>query len=158
MTEVTQDMTAYRFSFVVPLAPEAAFALFTEGFDGWWPKERVHISERPCAEVALEPVVGGRWYERADDGSECDWGFVREVDRPGRILLAWQLDPEWRFDPDPAKATEVEVTFIAEDGATRVTLEHRGFEVHGTPGAGMREAVSSDGGWPEHLEHYRRAA
>jgi hypothetical protein len=39
-----------------------------------------------------------------------------------------------------------------------VTLEHRGFEVHGASGAGMREAVSADGGWPEHLEHYRRAA
>jgi uncharacterized protein YndB with AHSA1/START domain len=158
MTQQTGETAAYRYSFVVPLAPEDAFALFTEGFDRWWPKERVHISERPCVAVALEPVVGGRWYERGDDGSECDWGFVREVDRPGRILMGWHLNPEWVFDPDPAKATEVEVTFEPEGDGTQVTLEHRGFEVHGGPGAAMREAVSSEGGWPEHLEHYRRAA
>jgi uncharacterized protein YndB with AHSA1/START domain len=158
MTQETQDMTAYRYSFSVPIAPDAAFELFTEGFDSWWPKERVHLSERPCALVALEPVAGGRWYERADDGSECDWGFVREVERPNRILMAWQLDPEWEFNPDPGKATEVEVTFEAEGDGTLVTLEHRGFEVHGEPGAEMREAVGSEGGWPEHLEHYRKAA
>lgn len=158
MTQETQDTTAYRYSFSVPLDPEAAFELFTEGFDRWWPKERVHISEGPCAAVTLETVVGGRWYERAEDGSECDWGFVRALDRPGRILMAWHLDPEWKFNPDPGKATEVEVTFDAEGDGTLVTLEHRGFEVHGAPGAEMRDAVSSEGGWPEHLEHYRRAA
>ena len=158
MTQDTQDTTAYSYSFDVPLAPEAAFALFTDGFDRWWPKERVHLSEGPCAQVALEPVPGGRWFERAEDGSECDWGFVREVDRPKRILMAWHLNPEWVFDPDPARATEVEVTFAAEGDGTRVTLEHRGFEVHGAPGAGMREAVGSEGGWPEHLEHFRRIA
>ena len=158
MTQETQDTTAYRYSFTVPLAPEAAFELFTEGFDRWWPKDRVHLSERPCEAVVLEPVAGGRWYERADDGTEIDWGFVREVDRPGRILMAWQLDPEWSFEPDESKATDVEVTFEPEEDGTRVTLEHRGFEVHGAPGAGMREAVSGEGGWPEHLEHYRRVA
>lgn len=158
MTQETQDTTAYRYSFSVPLDPEAAFELFTDGFDRWWPKKRVHISEGPCAAVTLEPVVGGRWYERAEDGSECDWGFVRALDRPGRILMAWHLDPEWKFNPDPGKATEVEVTFDAEGDGTLVTLEHRGFEVHGAPGAEMRDAVSSEGGWPEHLEHYRRAA
>jgi uncharacterized protein YndB with AHSA1/START domain len=158
MTQETEDTTAYRHSFVVPLAPEAAFELFTEGFDRWWPKDRIHLSEGPCEAVVLEPCEGGRWYERADDGSEMEWGFVREVNRPTRILMAWQLDPEWKFDPDPAKATDVEVTFVAEGEGTQVTLEHRGFEVHGAPGAGMREAVSGAGGWPEHLEHFRRAA
>lgn len=158
MTQETQDTTAYRHSLVVPIDPEAAFALFTEGFDRWWPKERASLSERPCETVVLEAHAGGRWYERADDGSEMDWGFVREVDRPARILMAWQLDPEWEFDPDPAKITEVEVTFVAEGEGTLVTLEHRGFEVHGPPGGGMREAVASEGGWREHLEHYRRIA
>ena len=155
---MTQTTQAVSHSVLVPLDQDAAFELFTEGFDRWWPKERVHLSERPCEAVVLEPVAGGRWYERADDGSECEWGFVREVDRPRRILMAWQLDPEWKFNPDPTRATEVEVTFDAEGDATLVTLEHRGFEVHGAPGADMREAVSSEEGWAEHLEHYRTAA
>jgi uncharacterized protein YndB with AHSA1/START domain len=83
---------------------------------------------------------------------------VRELDRPDRILLAWHLTPEWRFDPDPAKATEVEVSFSAESEGTRVTLEHRGFEVHGESGAAMRESVGSDGGWASLLALYRDAA
>ena len=81
-----------------------------------------------------------------------------EIDRPNRILLAWQLTPEWKYDPDPASATEVEVTFEAEQDQTRVTLEHRGFEIHGEDGAAMRESVSSEGGWPALLELYRSAA
>ncbi len=107
---------------LVPLDPDAAFELFTDRFGEWWPKDSHHISEADAAEVFLEPREGGRWYERAEDGSECDWGHVLEIDRPNRILLAWQLTPEWKFDPDPAKATEVEVTFDAEENGTRVTL------------------------------------
>jgi hypothetical protein len=46
------------------------------------------------------------------------------------------------------------VTFAAEDDGTRVTLEHRGFEVWGEKGAAMRDSVSSDGGWRGLLEGY----
>ena len=49
------------------------------------------ILDAPTAIAILESREGGRWYERADDGSECDWGYVREIDRPTRILLAWHL-------------------------------------------------------------------
>ena len=155
---MTQTTDAVTHSVLVPLAPEAAFELFTTRFSDWWPKDSHHISDAPKATAFLEPREGGRWYERADDGSECDWGYVREVDRPVRILLAWHLTPDWKFDPDPAKATEVEVLFIADEDQTRVTLEHRGFEVHGQAGPGMRESVTSDGGWPSLLERYRAAA
>jgi hypothetical protein len=79
------------------------------------------------------------------------------VDRPARILLAWQLSPRFEFDPDTARQTEVELSFEAEgDGATRVTLEHRGFDVHGEAGAGMRESVA--GGWAELLDLYAARA
>jgi uncharacterized protein YndB with AHSA1/START domain len=152
----TSDVVTH--SVLVPLSPEAAFELFTERFDEWWPKDSHHISEKDCAAAMLDPREGGRWYERAEDGSECDWGYVREVERPERLLLAWHLTPEWKFDPDASKATEVEVTFRRENEGTKVTLEQRGFEVHGEAGAAMRESVSSDGGWPSLLEMYRRAA
>jgi hypothetical protein len=56
------------------------------------------------------------------------------------------------------RTTQVEVSFAEEDGATRVTLEHRGFEVHGETGAAMRESVGGDGGWPWLMELYRRVA
>ena len=155
---MTQTTDAVTHSVLVPLAPDEAFELFTDRFGDWWPKDSHHILDTPAAEAILEPREGGRWYERAEDGSECDWGYVREIDRPDRILLAWHLTPEWKFDPDPAKATEVEVLFTAEEDQTRVTLQHRGFEVHGEAGAGMRESVASDGGWSSLLERYRAAA
>ena len=155
---MTQTTEAVSISVLVPLEPGAAFELFIDRFTDWWPKDSHHIADADAADVFLEPRDGGRWYERAGDGSECDWGHVKAIERPERILLAWQLTPEWSYDPDPAKATEVEVTFVAEEDGTRVTLEHRGFEVHGEAGAGMRESVSSEGGWPQLLQLYRDAA
>ena len=155
---MTKTTDAVTHSVLVPLPPDAAFELFTTRFGEWWPKESHHILDTPAAEGILEPREGGRWYERAEDGRECDWGFVRAIDRPDRILLAWHLTPDWKFDPDPAKATEVEVRFEAEESQTRVTLEHRGFDVHGESGAAMRESVGGDGGWSSLLELYRHAA
>jgi uncharacterized protein YndB with AHSA1/START domain len=155
---MTKTTDAVTHSVLVPLPQDAAFELFTARFGDWWPKDSHHILDAPAADAVLEPREGGRWYERAEDGSECDWGHVKEVDPPERILLAWQLTPEWKFDPDPGKATEVEVTFTAQEDHTRVTLEHRGFEVHGEAGAAMRDSVSSDGGWPSLMERYRASA
>ena len=108
--------------------------------------------------VVIDPREGGRWYERAVDGSECDWGYVTALNPPHRIVLARHPDPRFDFDPDPAKATTVEVSFDAEEDGTRVTLEHRGFEVHGSAGAAMREAVGGEGGWSQLLALYRAMA
>jgi len=155
---MTQTTGAVRHSVLVPLDRDAAFELFADRFGEWWPKESHHILESPAAEAVLEPRDGGRWYERSEDGEECDWGRVVEVDRPNRILLTWQLTPEWKFDPDEANATHVEVTFEPEDGGTRVTLEHRGFEVHGEAGAAMRESVGGEGGWAALMDLYKTAA
>jgi uncharacterized protein YndB with AHSA1/START domain len=155
---MTQTTDAVINSVLVPLEPGAAFELFTDRFGEWWPKDSHHIADADAAEVFLEPREGGRWYERAGDGSECDWGRVLEIDRPHRIVLGWQLTPKFEYDPDPANGTEVEVTFTAEGDGTRVTLEHRGFEAHGEAGAAMRDSVSGEGGWPALIELYRRAA
>ena len=73
-------------------------------------------------------------------------------------MLARHLNPQFDFDPDPKRATEVEVSFNEEESQTRVTLEHRGFEVHGEAGATMRTSVGGDGGWSHLLALYRDAA
>jgi uncharacterized protein YndB with AHSA1/START domain len=156
---MTQTTEAVTHSVLVPLEPGAAFDLFADRFADWWPKDSHHIADEDAAEVFLDARPGGRWYERSDSGAECDWGTVLEVDRPNRILLAWQLTPEWKFDPDTSKATQVEVSFSAEEpGTTRVTLTHSGFEVHGEAGAAMRESVGGDGGWATLMELYKSAA
>ena len=63
-------------------------------------------------------------------------------------MLAWQLNPQWEYEPDITKASEVEVSFTAEpDGSTRVDLEHRHFDRHGAGAPQMRAGVDSPEGW-----------
>jgi uncharacterized protein YndB with AHSA1/START domain len=154
---MTETTVAIRRSVTVNATPERAFEVFTFGFSTWWPLESHHIGEADAAEGIMEPHAGGRWYERGEDGSECDWGRVLAFEPPHRVLLAWQLTPEFKYDPDPAKATEVEVTFTATEDGTLVELEHRGFEVHGETGMKMRDAVNAPGGWSDLLELFANA-
>jgi uncharacterized protein YndB with AHSA1/START domain len=151
MTDHATTATS-RQSVGVPLPPERAFELFVDRFDSWWPKETHAMDE--AKSVLLEAKEDGRWGEFNANGEFCPWGRVLAVERPARILLAWQLDPEFKFDPDTGLQTEVEITFEPEGDGTRVTLEHRGFEVWGERGAAMRDSVGSDGGWPQLLDAY----
>jgi uncharacterized protein YndB with AHSA1/START domain len=140
----------------VRAAPARAFDTFTAGMSTWWPAGH-SIGTAPLKETVIEPHEGGRWFERGDDGSECDWGRVLAWEPPSRVLLAWQLDAQWRYDPD--LVTEVEVRFIAEpDGMTRVEFEHRNLERLGPSAADARGALDSEGGWTGLLERFRGVA
>jgi uncharacterized protein YndB with AHSA1/START domain len=141
-----------RRSVVVEASQERAFDVFTTGFSTWWPLASHHIGTADAAEAVIEPRAGGRWFERGVDGSECDWGRVLEWDPPRRVRLAWMLGPQWQFDPDESKATDVEVEFVAQGpAATRVELVHSGFDrLEG--GDGIRTSVASEGGWGSLLE------
>ena len=163
MTEqaaATGTLAPVRYSVTVPLAPEQAFALFTEGFHSWWPGH--HIGTADLAEAVLEPRAGGRYDERGVDGSECDWGRVLTCDPPHRIVVSWQITAngdDWVYDPDPSRASEFEVTFVPQpDAGTRVELEHRHIERHGEGAAGIHAGVSGPGGWPGILENYAKVA
>ena len=132
-------------SVVVKADVERSFAAFTGRMGRWWP--RTHsIGAAPLADVVVEPRVGGRWYERSTDGAECEWGKVLAWDPPGRLILAWQLDANWKYDP--ALVLEVEITFTAlQGGMTRVDLEHRNLERYGDKAAAVRDMIGSDNGW-----------
>ena len=120
-----QDLTipAVTRSVTVNASIEKAFSVFTERFAAWWPGSH-QINPNGYEAAYIEPRVGGRWYERAPDGTECDWGTVLAWEPPNRLLLTWQLDGEYTYDPDQAHASEVEVRFIAEGpSTTRVELE-----------------------------------
>jgi uncharacterized protein YndB with AHSA1/START domain len=152
-----QTMEAVRRSVTVSAPRERAFDLFTQGMTSWWPLSTHHIGAADAVEVVLEPRAGGRWFERGTDGSESEWGRVIAHERPERILLAWHLDHEWRYDPEVF--SEVEVRFVAEGQAsTRVELEHRGFEVYGAHAHEVRDPVAGEGGWAGLLELYSAAA
>jgi uncharacterized protein YndB with AHSA1/START domain len=152
MTEAT--VTAVKRSVTVQASQERAFDVFTAGFSSWWPIESHHIGDTVAVEAVIEPRAGGRWFERDADGAECVWGYVTEWDPPHSLVLAWHLTPEYRFDPDPDRASEIEVRFTSQDGGTLVELEHRGFEKHPEAGARIRETVSGPGGWTELIQMY----
>jgi uncharacterized protein YndB with AHSA1/START domain len=133
----------------VKAPPDRAFELFVDHMGSWWPKGRT-VGQTPHADIIVERRPGGRWYERAEDGVETDWGKVLALSPPGRLLLAWQLDAGFRYDP--AFSTEVELTFEAVHEGTRVTLEHRNLERFGDSAAKLAELLG--GGWPTFLKHY----
>jgi len=156
MTQATE--ATVRSAVTVEASVERAFAVFTEGMTGWWPLDTHHIGEKAAEAAVMEPRAGGRLFERAADGSECDWGRVLVWDPPRRLVLAWHLARDWGFDPDPEHASEVEILFAPEgDGRTRVSLEHRAFERHGPGADDVRAAVAGEGGWPGLLGRYADA-
>ncbi|MGA8114654.1 MAG: SRPBCC family protein [Actinocatenispora sp.] len=143
---------AVRRSVTVPLDPARAFDLFTARMDAYWPPEH-HIGAAELDRVVVEPHAGGRWYERGVDGTECQWGRVAVWDPPGRLVLIWQLDTEWRFDPD--LETELEMSFVEESpGRTTVRLEHRNLERYGDQAEAMRAAFESPDAWEGILARY----
>ena len=135
---------------------EKAFRVFTNSFNTWWPRE-FHIGQAEMVEAILEPREGGRWYERGVDGSECDWGRVLVWEPPRRLLVTWQINGSWQYDPDPLHASEIDVRFTSEGPElTRVELEHRHLD-RLVGGQALRDGIGEGGGWSSNLEHFARA-
>lgn len=138
-------------------APVArAFQAFTEQIGQWWPPS-YRLGGSEGSPVLIEPGVGRRWYERPTDGPECDWGRTLAWDPPHRLDLSWQITPDFGPEPDPEKASRIEVRF-EPDGPDRtaVTLVHSAFERHGEGGPAMRGAVAT--AWPGIMDTYAKVA
>jgi uncharacterized protein YndB with AHSA1/START domain len=139
-------------SIQVKAAPARAFALFTAHMEQWWPKGKT-IGKNPFVAIIVEPQAGGRWFERDAEGQDTHWGKVLAWDPPRRLLLGWQINSQWQYDPE--FLTEVELSFAtAADGGTLVTLEHRDLERFGADAA--KHAAMLDGGWPAILADFAR--
>lgn len=151
----TLPIPPVRKSIRVAASQAHAFQVFTAGLGRWWPR-RAGIGKEPMQTMVLEPRLGGRWVELAEDGSEATVGTILLWEPPERLVVSWEISDQWK--PLPGLTSEVEVRFVAEGpDATRVELEHRNFERMGAePGAKMRKDV--DGGWPGMLEHFKKAA
>lgn len=143
-----------RKSITVRVSPERAFEVFTSGVDSWWPR-RHHIGSSPMRRVIFEERVGGRCYTEQEDGSEADFGTVLVWDPPRRFAMAWQVTTDWKFEPDLARSSEVEVVFTpVGTNETRVDLEHKHFERYGAAGSAMRDAVNTPDGWNGSLRSF----
>ena len=147
-------MMTIRKQLTVEAPQERAFRVFTANMGAWWPKDH-HIGKAALKDCVIEPKVNGRWYELGEDGTACEWGKVLEWDPPRRLVLAWQLNQGFRYDP--ALVTEVEVTFtLLGPKLTRVDFEHRNLERFGEAAERLRGEMGS--GWEQILESYRRTA
>ena len=150
MNSPTISPAPVRKTLVVKADVHRSFQAFTSRMGSWWPRSK-SIGTSPQAHVIIEPRTGGRWYERGQDGSETEWGKVLHWDPPGRLVLAWQIDGSWKYNP--ACVTEVEIHFTPVDAMqTRVELEHRHLERLGENAAAVREMLNS--GWGGILELY----
>jgi uncharacterized protein YndB with AHSA1/START domain len=146
--------TSIGASVVVAAPIERAFAVFTKDFGRFKPPEH-NLLQVEIAETVFEPRVGGHLYDRGVDGSECRWARVLAYELPNRVVLSWDISPQWQLERDLAKTSEVEVRFIAEaPDRTRVELVHRNLERHGEGWEGLREGVSGDEGWPLYLRRF----
>jgi uncharacterized protein YndB with AHSA1/START domain len=143
-----------RAQVVVDAPLERAFSVFTEGFGSFKPPEH-NLLAVEIAETVFEPRVGGHLYDRGVDGSECRWARVLVYEPPDRVVLSWDISPQWQLETDLEKTSEWEVRFFSETPQrTRVELEHRNLERHGEGWEGEREGVASEGGWPLYLQRF----
>ena len=146
-----------RKSLRVRASQDKAFRTFVAGMGGWWLKTH-SLLKAPQKDVLIEPETGGRWYEVGEDGSELTWGRVLDWEAPDRVVLAWQLNAEWTYDPD--FETTVEVRFTPDGDHTIVDFEHRDLERFGEKAEAVRGDYDTgmDGGWQQLLVNYQAVA
>ena len=146
--------TSIRHEIVVDAPIERAFSVFTDGMGSFKPPEHNMLGVE-IAETVFEPRVGGDVYDRGVDGSVCRWARVLAYEPPDRVVISWDINPQWRIETDLDKTSEVEVRFIAEaSDRTRVELEHRSLDRHGDGWEAAREAVDGTDGWPLYLQRF----
>ena len=138
----------------VPIAPERAFHLFTQGLDTWWPLESFSVGvdergERPVA-VRFEGRVGGRVIEVMADGTEYAWADVLEWDPPRSFSLSWHPSAA------PKAASILAVRFTGTTGGTSVYIEHSGWEAFGETALQVRGQYEP--GWDRVLAPFESAA
>lgn len=134
-------------SFEVRCSLDHAFTTWTSRIGAWWPRDHT-MSGQPDAAIFLQDGVGGRIFERTADGREYEWGEITGWDPPHHLTFSWRLGGT----PVP---TEVEIRFLASGEATRVEIEHRGWERMAEAADTWRERNRL--GWQSLIPPYRAA-
>jgi uncharacterized protein YndB with AHSA1/START domain len=151
------DPNSVRKTVSVDAPQDVAWRVFTQKMGTWWPLANYKIGKANAVDAVIEPQVGGRWYERGEDGSTCDWGRVLLWEPPSRLVLSWDINAEWQ--PEPTLKTEIEVRFIPDgENVTRVELEHRHLDRYGARRDEMRRIFDVEGDWGRLLALFARVA
>lgn len=142
-----------RYTEIVDVTPEVAFAAYVDHFGTWWPSSYT-FADGALEWIGIEPMQCGRCIERASDGTEVVWGEVLTYEPPARIVTSWWIQPDRTIDSDPERASEIEIRFIDERALTRIEFEHRHLSRHGEGWEAMRQAMASREGWPFLMQTY----
>ncbi|RWZ46046.1 ATPase [Labedella phragmitis] len=156
MSASPEELTSIHATVIVDAPAEHAFRVFTERFDDIKPHEHNLLSVA-IDRTVMEPRTGGTVYDIGTDGSTCTWARVLAYEPPHRLVLSWDISPQWEIEPDPTRTSEVEIRFTPESAArTRVELEHRHLDRHGAGWEGFIN-LETGNGWPLYLERFRVA-
>ena len=151
---MTADPTRLELEITIDVPVEHAFGTFTERFDEIKPREQ-NLLAVPIERTVLEPQVGGTIHDVGTDGTTCTWARVLAFEPPNRLVFSWDLGPAFELETDPARCSEVEVTFTPlGPEQTLVRLEHRHLDRHGEGWEGLTFLGTGDG-WPLWLARYR---
>jgi uncharacterized protein YndB with AHSA1/START domain len=143
-------MSTIHKEITVAADPEHAFAVFTERLGEWWPLHTHSISMgRHDAPARSAGFADGQLFETGPGGERYVWGEVTAWEPPERVAYTW------RVGRDDELHTDVEVTFTAVDGGTRVIVEHSGWEIWADRADEVRGSYGE--GWDMVLEAYAEA-
>jgi uncharacterized protein YndB with AHSA1/START domain len=136
------EVADVRRSIIVPAPAAEAFRVYTEHPAEWLPAAHTFIKD-PQA-IAMEPWVGGRFYERGADGDEITRGTITEWSPPHRLAVTWRIGPGWRpaFDDEHASVIIVEFHPAGTDAA-EVVLTYTHLERHGEMAPVIKSAVET---------------
>ena len=141
-------------SVTVSLSAAEAFEKFRHDITAWWPRDFTYSGDA-AESLYFEGRKQGILWERGPEGFRIDIARVMRWVPPERMVLRWHIGPNMRPEPNPTRASEVEIKFIAEDeNRTRIEIEHRGFSNHGAGAEGYRAQMGSAKGWPMILKAF----
>lgn len=126
-----------------------AFETWTAKTSMWWPNSHT-VGQDQVRDIVFEPFVGGRIFERDEDGSEHDWGEITVWDPPHRV------DYRWHIFFEPADATTISVTFTESDPGVVVRLVQTGFDRLAAE-IGQSRRDRTEGAWQAITGLYREA-
>jgi len=93
ITSTVSDPNRVRKVIDVEAPQRVAWRVFTEQMGTWWPLAMYKIGKANAVDAIIEPRLGGRWYERGEDGSTCDWGRVLAWQPHDRLVLSIAVPP-----------------------------------------------------------------
>jgi len=147
-------MEAISKTIQVAIPAQKAFDRFVNKLGEWWPPEYTW-SQDSLEDIRIDSQKNGLCTEIGPHGFRCDWGRVIELIENEKIELKWQISAKREPIPNPAKASNLRITFTDDGGSTTVQFEHFNFENHGEGAVEYRNMMDSEYGWPYILNKYK---